>query len=105
MLKTTIKHHVSLETLADLSSSQPHSALCAGFHRERLGDWTLTFHCKSGQHKPLRQIQALVLQQAKPSLQGKTAVGTVWLTVPEASLSQLMDMETTVAFRERDLST
>lgn len=47
------------------------------------------------------QIQALVLQQPKLSLQGRAAVGTAWFTVPEPNLSQLRDIETTIAFRER----
>lgn len=98
---------------SELFSAALCSLTCVGFHGERLSLGNGHSHCSleaaptagSGQDKPLVQIQALVLQQDKPSLRGRAAVGTAWFTVPEPSLSQLMDMETTTAFRERDLST
>lgn len=81
-----------------------------GFHRERLCLGSGYCPCSleaaptagSGQHKPLCRSKPWFC--SKPSLPCRAGQHCLVL-VPEPSLRQLMDVETIIAFRERDLST
>lgn len=62
---------------------------------------------ESDQHKLLMQIKALVLQKSFLAVQAMAClveVGTALFAVPETSFNQLMYLEATVAFMERDFS-